>query len=176
MEVVNQKSNTYVEDYKKYYPKIMKILILKTGHREDAEDICQEIFYTYYKNMDKVENTRLWLNGVLRYYLRSYYRSRNEMILDIDMTELIDQKPAFASSENEVKVVISEYICHKNNFRNDKERKAFTLIMQKGYSHTAAAQRLGLTIRQISYNFHQTIRRIRYNLQYLGLYSVDDII
>lgn len=175
MRITELNNTTFINNYKKYYPKVLKILVSKIGHKEDSEDICQDIFYTYYRKMDNVENTGLWLNGVLRYYLRAYYRSRNEKIMDFDISELVDHKPAFTSSENEMKIIISDYICHKKNFKNDKEWKAFRLIMQKGYSQTAAAKKLGLTLRQTSYNFHQTVRRIRHNLQYIGLHSIDDI-
>ena len=43
---------------------------------EDAEDICHEIFVSYYRKFDEVRDARSWLFGAMKFCISNYYRKK----------------------------------------------------------------------------------------------------
>ncbi|MDY6934431.1 MAG: sigma factor [Spirochaetota bacterium] len=58
---MRNKRNKLTEIYSEYYPVVFSAIYTKVGNREDANDICQEIFIRLYESLENVDNIRRWL-------------------------------------------------------------------------------------------------------------------
>ncbi len=69
--------NGKFEDYfRRYKNLIIKIAMDKIGNYDDALDICQQVFVSFYQNMDIVsdELVKAWLIKCTRHAISDYYR------------------------------------------------------------------------------------------------------
>ena len=78
----NEKYETYYQRYKNF---VIKIVMDKTGDYEEALDICQQVFLSFYVSMDRVSEdlVKAWLVRSTRHAIVDYYRktSREREIL-----------------------------------------------------------------------------------------------
>lgn len=70
------KHETFAEVYERYATLIMKSVVAQTRDRQLAEEICQQTFLSYYKNMDtvKTEFVKAWLLHTAKNLLIDHWR------------------------------------------------------------------------------------------------------
>ena len=64
----------FINDYREFEPIIYSRLYNKLKDVHLVEDLLQNIFESYFKRIDKVENKRKWLLGAMRNQLFLYYQ------------------------------------------------------------------------------------------------------
>lgn len=65
--------------YKEAYPRIFAYFFAKTGNRQQAEDLTQEVFYQAIKNFHTFSghsSVETWLFAIARNCLRNFYRRK----------------------------------------------------------------------------------------------------
>ncbi|MEO0270925.1 MAG: RNA polymerase sigma factor [candidate division WOR-3 bacterium] len=75
----NEKENLFNILYDKYFDRIWKYVYYKVSNREDAQDLCQEIFFKVYKGLDKFEGRSsyyTWIFKIAMNSVISFYRKR----------------------------------------------------------------------------------------------------
>lgn len=74
------KNEKFEDYYRKHKDLITKIAMYKIGNREDVKDICQQVFITFYMNMDVVpdELVKVWLIKCTRHAISDYYRKTSK--------------------------------------------------------------------------------------------------
>lgn len=67
---------TFTEMYKKYAALIIRSVVAQTNDVELANEICQNVFLAYYKNMDRVEEdfVKAWLLHVAKNQVVDHWR------------------------------------------------------------------------------------------------------
>jgi len=164
------------EAYNDYCALILSTLYMRLRSREDAEDICQEVFASCLKKIEEIQDIRKWLFGALRLEIANYYRKKG-MSLDgqVDIDDVLnDPHLAFENGQREMRLILAEAIGNDENFRNEKERALFELIAVFGYTQQEAGRELGLSRRQAGYAYAQIIRRIMNYLKAKGISGVGD--
>ena len=166
------------DDYSDYYPLVFSVLYSKLNSREDAEDICQEVFVRYYHNMEKVENARKWLMAALRFEITNYYnkkatrKSDNENIDDL----FNDLNLAFENGFRDARIIIQEALENMENYNDEQEKVLFDLIAVHNFTYQMAAKQLGMTRWQAEYKYGQVEKRILQYLKNKGIKDMGDLI
>jgi RNA polymerase sigma factor (sigma-70 family) len=174
----SKKDREFRKSYSDFYPLIFTALCGKVSNREDAEDICHEIFVSYYRKFDEVRDPRNWLFGAMKYCISNYYRKKegsDPNTLDIDNIE-DDIHLAYENGFRDVRIIIHEAIENGDNYRDEKERILFELIAINNYTFDEAARQLGLTRRQAVYRYQSVSRRILDNLKERGISRIEDLL
>jgi RNA polymerase sigma factor (sigma-70 family) len=174
----SKKDRDFRKSYCDYYPLILTALCGRVTNREDAEDICHEIFVTYYRKFEEVRDPRTWLFGAMKYSISNYYRNKmgsDSSTLDICTID-DDIHLAFENGFRDTRIIIHEAIENGDNYRNEKERILFELIAINNYTFDEAAKQLGLTRRQAVYKYQTVSRRILDNLKERGISRIEDLL
>src|SRR4030042_2981666 len=172
------KEREFRKSYNDYYPMILNALYSRVGNMEDAEDICHEIFVSYYRKFDEVRDPRSWLYGAMKFCISNYYQKKrgfdaNSITID-NMED--DIHFAFENGFRDMRIIIHEAIENDQNYNNEKERILFELIAINNYTYDQAAKHLGLTKRQVVYKYQQVSRRILDRLRERGITRIEDLL
>jgi len=176
--LLSKKERDFRKSYSDYYPMILNALYSRVGNREDAEDICHEIFVNLYRKFDEVRDPRSWLLGAMRFCISNYYRKRegsDSESVDIDSME-DNVRLAFENGFRDIRIIIHDAIEESENYRDEKDRILFDLIAINNYSYEQAAKHLGLTKRQTQYRYQQVSRRILEMLKKRGITRIEDLL
>lgn len=87
------KNKKFKEYFEKYNDLIMKIVMDKTGSYHDAEEICQQVFVSFYENMDNIPDAlvKAWLIRSTKNAIIDHYRKasrQREIIADTSETAI----------------------------------------------------------------------------------------
>ncbi len=87
------KNKTYEDYFRRYKDLIIKIAMDKIGNYDDAQDICQQVFISFYLNMDIVpeELVKAWLIKCTRHAISDYYRKTSrekETVVEVSKNEI----------------------------------------------------------------------------------------
>lgn len=87
------KNKRFEEYFKRYNELVMKIVMDKTRSYHDAEEICQQVFISFYLNMDSVsdELVKAWLIRCTKNAIIDHYRKaskQREIIADTSGTAI----------------------------------------------------------------------------------------
>ncbi len=176
--LLSKKEREFRKTYSDYYPLILNNLYYRVGNREDAEDICHEIFVNYYRKFDEVRDARSWLMGAMKFCISGYYRKKEGSdTAGADIADMEDDVHlAFENGFRDIRIIIHDAIEDAGNYRDDRERILFDLIAINNYSYDEAARHLGLTRRQAVYRYRQVSRRILDHLKERGITKIEDLL
>ena len=176
--LLSKKEREFRKSYSDYYPLILNTLYYRVKNREDAEDICHEIFVNYYRKFDEVQDPRSWLMGAMKYCISNYYRKKGgASAATVDIADMEDDVHlAFENGFRDIRIIIHDAIEDASNYREDNERILFDLIAVNRYTYDEAAQHLGLTRRQAVYKYQQVSRRILDRLKERGITKIEDLL
>ena len=81
------KNKRFEEYFQRYQDLIMKIVMDKTGSYHDAEEICQQVFISFYLNMESVSDdlVKAWLIRCTKNAIIDHYRKasrQREVVTD----------------------------------------------------------------------------------------------
>ncbi len=164
----------FTEAYLEFYPLVYSAVYKKVGNKDDAADICQEIFMIFMEKFDEIENRRNWLLGTLRNVVYRYYQRKatkstediDEMFNDIGLT--------FVNGFRDTRILISEAM--ENVECSEKERVMLDLIATHNFTYVAVAEIMGLTRRQVQYQYDQVVARIMDYLGKKGIKNLEDLL
>ncbi len=176
--LLSRKERDFRKSYGDYYSLVLNTLYNRVGNIEDAEDICHEIFVSYYRKFDEIRDARSWLLGAMKYSISNYYRKKevsNPGGFDIGDLE-DDIQLSFENGSREIRIIINDAIENQENYRSEKERILFDLIAINNYTYEQAATHLGITKRQAAYTYQQVSRRILDLLKHRGISRIEDLL
>lgn len=87
------KDKKFEEYFKRYCDLVMKIGVDKTGSYHDAEEICQQVFISFYLHMDSVSEhlVKAWLIRCTKNAIVDHYRKasrQREVVTDTSETAI----------------------------------------------------------------------------------------
>ena len=172
------KEREFRKAYQRYYPLIINKIFMKVGNVDDAEDICHELFITFYKKFDEVQDPGKWLFSAIRYEILNHYKKKElkgGAAVHIDDVEN-DPNLAFENGFRDIRIVINEAIGNDGNYKDELDRTVFNLVAVNNYTYGEAARQLGLSTRQVEYRYAQTIKRILAYLNDRGIANIGDLL
>lgn len=86
------KNRKFEEYFCQYKNLVIRIVMNKTGDYQTAQEICQQVFIAFYKNMDKIdpEIVKAWLIRTTQNLIIDYYRkasNKREIAVDTSISE-----------------------------------------------------------------------------------------
>ncbi|OHD64557.1 MAG: hypothetical protein A2176_08480 [Spirochaetes bacterium RBG_13_51_14] len=150
------------------YPVIYSSILTRLGNRDDADDICQEIFLIFYDKFDAIENKRNWLYGTMKKVLYNHYRKKNKTVNIGD--DFDDIGLTFTNGFRDTRIVINEAIA--NIACADEEKIILELVATYNFSYGHVGEILGLSRRQVEYKYGMLVKKI---LDYFGQKGIKDI-
>ena len=101
----------FTDVYNLYYPLVFNTVYTKVSIKEDANDICQEIFLILLEKFESVEDAKRWLLGTMKNILYEYYRKRKKANIDIDIdSDFNDIAITFVNGMKETRILLEEAI------------------------------------------------------------------
>ncbi|MFC1670666.1 RNA polymerase sigma factor [Spirochaetota bacterium] len=166
------------EAYSNYYPIVFSSLFSKTGSREDAEDICQEVFIRFLDKFNEIEDKRSWLFTAMRFEISNYYKKKGSKKIDADNIDDVfnDSSLKYENGFRDARIILNDAIEDENNFKNEKEKVLFDLIAVYSFSYKEAAKYLNLTKSKVEYKYKQIEKRIIDFLKSKDIKEIDDLI
>jgi len=176
--LLSKKEREFRKSYSDYYPLILNSIYYRVKNREDAEDICHEVFVNYYRKFDEVRDPRSWLIGAVKFCISNYYRKREGSgAASVDIADMEDDVHlAFENGLRDIRIIIHDAIEDPGNYHDEKERILFDLIAINHYTYDQAAEHLGMTRRQAAYRYQQVSRRILDHLKERGITKLEDLL
>ena len=176
--LLSRKERAFRKSYSDYYSMVLNALYSRVRNIEDAEDICHEIFVSFYRKFDEIRDPRSWLMGAMKYSISNYYRQRggsDPTGVDID-NHADDPHLSFENGARDIRIIIKDAIESEENYRDERERILFDLVAINRYTYDQAARHLGMTKRQVAYRYQQVSRRILDLLKQKGISGIEDLL
>lgn len=102
--------------YKEVHPRIFTFFYVRTGHRQHAEDLTQEVFYYAIKNfhMFSAKSTiETWLFSIAKHRLANFYRSKKygeQLLKKVSQQERFEDSPEEKLIKKEKKSTLMDAI------------------------------------------------------------------
>ena len=173
-----KRNKDFWKAYQQYYPLIYSTLVAKLSNKDDAEDICQEVFIRFYKHIYTIEDYRKWLYKAMTFEITNYYNKKSNVKRnDIDIDSIPNDSRLSVKGEfDETRLIVEEAIENMSNFKNEKEKILFDLVAIHNYSYKKAASYLGLTKWQVQYTYNKIEKRLLKYLKEKGIKELKDIL
>jgi RNA polymerase sigma-70 factor (ECF subfamily) len=141
------------------------------GQRETAEDLVQEAFLKLHTHWDDVSNARAWLFRSVRNLALNHLRDhRRETSID-DTSEIQSESPepdvrlGHLEAVGTLQLLLSEL--------DPAERQLIALKYQENLKYEQISKRTGLSVGNVGYKLHHTLRGLADSLRHLGIESAD---
>jgi RNA polymerase sigma-70 factor, ECF subfamily len=102
-------------------PRIFRMIFYRTRSREDAEDICQDVFLKAFRSLKKLQQPerfeswlfRIAVNRVKDYHRRQKFRSLFSVLQDNDSEEAPQAEPAAERSADTMEIIVRKEFWQK---------------------------------------------------------------
>lgn len=172
------KNKLFEEYFETYKNQVIRFLVSRGGDEEISQEICQQVFYTFYVSMNKVEAgyVKAWLFKSARNALIDYFRkvsARNEVSLDAARME---QEGILSGSDPDIveNLVIngelSGRILREVRKVNESFYEVLSMICVDGMSYEEAAAKLNVSEQAVRTRLHRAREYVRehYGDEYWG--------
>ncbi len=149
------KNKRFEECFQQYSHVVIKMAAGKTGSVQTAQEICQQVFLAFYKNMEKIDRDleKAWLfraaqNAVIDYYRRS--STQREVV-----TGYCSYQETSACPSEESIALYEEKMFHREFMErilsevsrvNQMWYQVLVLVCVEGLSHQEAARELKISL------------------------------
>ena len=167
--------DTFTEAHDLYYPLVYGAAYSKVGNADIAEDICQEVFLSFWQKLGEIKDHRTWLLGALRFSVLKHYRKKDGDQVNVDDV-FDDVALTFVNGMSDARIVIKQVIDHGGVFKDDIDRVIFDMVAVSQFSYTETAVELGLTKRVVEYRYRKIADTIVSKLREQGVKKLEDIL
>jgi RNA polymerase sigma factor (sigma-70 family) len=152
-------------------PRLRNFIRKRVPNEGDAEDILQEVFYSFieaYRLMDPIEQAGAWLFRVARNRITDLFRKKKpEQFTDSDMLLLEDLLPSPDAGPEAVyaRTVLIEELDEALDGLPDEQREVFIAHEFEGRSFKELAAETGLSVNTLLSRKHYAVLYLRQRLQ-----------
>lgn len=167
-KAIKGESLAFGDLYDKYQPGVYRLIYLKVGHREEAEDLTHQVFLNAWKNIKNFEGQGIefssWLFRIARNKIIDYYRLKRtfEDIEDEDGELFIDPSQDLMDEKVEDRIDITKVTLALNKLK-ENQRDIIIMRFVEELSHKEMSQILGKSqsvIRVIQYRAIRKLKKI----------------
>ncbi|MBN1532832.1 MAG: sigma-70 family RNA polymerase sigma factor [Spirochaetes bacterium] len=164
--------------YAEYYPLVFSAAYVKTGNRQDAEDICHDVFVRFFNHFGEIEKYRGWLMKAVSFEISNYRSRRANRVSEFaDIDDFMnDSNLAFVNGFRDSRIIIQEVLQDEANFENEREMLLFELIAVYDFSYREAGKYLDMTRWQAEYRYRKVSDRIIDQLRKRGVKGIGDLL
>ncbi|WP_068777144.1 RNA polymerase sigma factor [Paenibacillus sp. FJAT-26967] len=156
------------ELYRDTQPRMHAFFYIRTGSREAAEDLTQEVFYEAvkgYRSFTGQSTVRTWLFGIAKNKLSNYYRSKKSKE---NLALKLAGEPAAESLTPEKQVIQSEQqqrLLAQIDRLDDLSKEIVTLRMYAELSFKEIGQLTGAAENSVRVRFHRAKLQLHKELE-----------
>lgn len=156
-------ADAFSDIYRKYWYPMYRVVYVKTGRREVAEEIVQDIFTRLWKQRETLHINDLsrYLFSAVRYETIDYYRSR---IPYNDFDDCLEDLESIANSTTEDTVFLNdlmEAIDRELEKLPEKSKKIFRLSRFQHWPVSKIAGHLDLSEKAVEYHLSKVLKHLR---------------
>ncbi len=159
--------------YMDYYPLIMGAAIKRAANRDEAEDICQEVFSILLEKINEVHDHKSWLMGTLKLVTLRHYQALNRDTADIE-AHFDDANLGYVNGFRDTRIMIAEAMDAAECTPDD--RTLLDLVAVRGFTYENAAKAVGLSRRQARYRYERIVERIIEKLRRKGVNDLRELL
>lgn len=167
--------NAYTQAYSDYYPVAYAVIYGKVRNADTANDLCQELFTRFYEKFAEIDNYRRWIYSAIRFVLLEHYRSRNADSAEIESL-VNDARMSFVNGFRDSRIMIEEALDDIGNFGDEKGKLLFDMIAFYNYTYDETASHMGLTKRQVRYQYGLIVDRLMDHFRKKGIKGLEDLL
>ena len=171
----DKKTLDFTKIYNEYYGIVFSVAYHRMGNIDAAKDVCQEVFTRFFMKMDEVENARRWLLSALKLVMLEHFRKNGAGTADIDDIG-DDINFSFVNGFDDARIILEETFSTMELFGDEKGKNLFDLIAIYHYTYKETGAELGMSERQVKYQYRKTLDRIVDHLRSRGIRSLEDLI
>ena len=165
--------NEYIDAYLDYYSIVYSSIYTRINNKDEANDLCQEVFIIFYEKFDFIQNKRKWLLGTAKNVLLNYYKKKKPVNIE-DIEKFDDMGLTFVNGFRETRILIDEAM--KNIQCDDIERMLLDLIAIHNFSYNKTAKIVGLTGSQVKYKYRQLVKKLTHYMRSIGIDDLEDLL
>ena len=170
--VAVKKSEQFSSAYMELYPLIFSSVLTRIGNRDDADDICQEIFMIFYDKFETIENNRTWLYGTMKNVLLNYYRKKSKTVnIDNDFDSI---GHVFTNGTRDTRILLSQAM--EGIECSEEDRILLDMVATYNFTYSHVAEVLGRTRRQVEYRYGTLVKRIQDYLEHKGIKDIAELL
>lgn len=167
--------NAYTQAYSDYFPIAYAVIYGKVRDADTANDLCQELFTRFYEKFDTIDNHRRWIYSAIRFILLEHYRSKNADSIEIESL-VSDVRMSFVNGFRDSRIMIEEALDSLENFGEERNRTIFDLIALYNYTYEETADHLGISKRQVRYQYGLVVNRLMDYFRKAGIHGLEDLL
>jgi RNA polymerase sigma factor (sigma-70 family) len=170
--VAVKKTEQFSSAYMELYPLIYGSVLARIGNRNDADDICQEIFMIFYDKFETIENNRTWLYGTMKNVLLNYYRKKNKTVNIDDDFDGIGH--TFTNGFRDTRILLSQAM--EGIECTEEDRIILDMVATFNFTYGHVAEVLGRTRRQVEYRYGTLVKRMQDYLEHKGIKDIAELL
>lgn len=169
----NGQKSAFEEIYRRYWKKLYRIALHQTSHREEAEELVQELFMSIWQRREtaQIKHLELYLTLSIKNKIYDFikaqinYRKYQDYIIlkEVDLHYTTDQIISYAELAEAVEKVLS--------LLPEKSAKAFRMSRFEDMPIKKIADEMDLSEKAVEYHITKSLRFIKENLK--EYYSVN---
>lgn len=141
------------------------------GQRETAEDLVQEAFLKLHAHWDEVIHPRAWLFRCVRNLALSYIRDHKREIPMEPNREWESSNPGPEQTLGKLEAIGTLQLLVAE--LDEDDRKLIALKYIDGLKYDQISQRTGLSIGNVGYKLHHTLKNLADSLRRLGVETAE---
>ena len=148
------KNKRFEESFLKYKDLVMKLAFYQTGNLQTAQEICQQVFLSFYKNMDHIDEDleKAWLIRCTKNAIVDYFR-KNSTHREVSMNDnnlkemgnVLVEESILLHERQMYQKELTGRILREVQKANRLWYEVLIMICVDGLSYSEAARRLGIT-------------------------------
>ena len=145
----------------KYHALVFRIAVHKCGHRNDAEDLTQEIFFHAFRSLPRLRDPNAflgWLIAIAHNRAHRFFRSRRAKVTALEEARRERQLEVDRRSKNPDD---NEAVAELVHTLPDEYRLALTWKYLEGSSYEEIGERLSLSFHQVDYLLRRAKKALR---------------
>ena len=169
----DQRRDEFIDAYLDLYPVIYSTVYSRIHDKDEADDLCQEIFIIFYNKFDAIENKRSWLYSTAKNVLMNYYKKKRADASE-EINEMADFGIQFVNGFRDTRIIIEEAI---ETIKCDAvERALLDLIAVHEFSYTKVSGIMGLSVKQVRYRYGQIVNRLLHHMRNIGIKDLEELL
>lgn len=146
------KNKRFEEYFREYKDLIIRQVMDKTGDYQAAQEICQQVFFKLYLNMDRVhpEMVKAWLMRCAKHAISDYFRKKklkNEFFVETSVSDegnlLVEESVEIYEEKRETEELTGR-ILKEVREANEKWYEILVLSCIEGMSYSEMAKKLNV--------------------------------
>lgn len=159
---------------------LLRFAFSLVGRRAVAEEIVQDVFLQLHVHWDNVESPKAWLYQSVRNRAANHFRDHRKETIGTDQDDCqsrCDHDSVDRGWQDDPKEVLSRIEAMGNlreslNTLSEADRRLVQLKYFEGRSYREISQEMGLSVGNVGYRLHHSLKALAVQLRQLGIDEV----